>query len=113
MSNQVLRCLYVFLGVVSQYSIVEPDVKTYTAHCFHVLGCEEHGRSKTTVLREQFKEFSENTFKVTINRVQQLALERAKAIKLPTPAEQLSLVQQRRDAKKSRAQAASPSWYSC
>lgn len=67
--------------------------------------------SKTVVQREEFKELSQNTFKVTIGRVQQLALERAAALKLPTPQEQLSMVQQRRDAKKSREKTANPSLY--
>lgn len=67
--------------------------------------------SKTVVQREEFKELSQNAFKVTIGRVQQLTLERAAALKLPTPQEQLSMVQQRRDAKKSREKTASPSLF--
>ena len=56
---------------------------------------------KTTVHREPFEDFAKNSFQVTINRVQQLALQKIGG-KLPTPQEQLDMVNKRREAKKSR-----------
>jgi hypothetical protein len=48
---------------------------------------------------EAFEDFAKNSFLVTINKVQQAALSKSGG-KLPTPAEQLDLVNKRRVAKK-------------
>lgn len=66
---------------------------------------KDGSKSKTTVHTERFEDFAKNTFAVTISKVQQAALSKAGG-KLPTPAEQLALVNQRRVAKKGRAKAA-------
>ena len=57
---------------------------------------------KTTVDREPFEAFAKNS------RVQQLALQKIGG-KLPTPQEQLDMVNRRREAKKSRAGSANHS----
>ena len=62
---------------------------------------EKASKSKTLVHKEQFEDFAQNSFKLTIGRVQQVALQKIGG-KLPTPKEQLDLVNKRRDAKKSR-----------
>ena len=62
---------------------------------------QEKPKSQTLVHREQFKDLAANSFKVTISRVQQLALEKAGS-KLATPAEQLALLNQRRQEKKTK-----------
>lgn len=64
--------------------------------------------SKNTVAREKYEDFSQNCFKVTISRIQQVALKKAACTKLPTPAEQLAIIQNRRDAK-SKKTSANPS----
>jgi|Cyp2metagenome_2_1107375.scaffolds.fasta_scaffold79274_2 hypothetical protein len=64
--------------------------------------------AETTVIKENFKDFAENSFKITINRIQQLTLQKV-GMKLPTPKEQLEMVNKRREAKKSRTGAASHS----
>ena len=56
---------------------------------------------KSLVPREQFKDFSQNAYTLVINRCQQLALSKA-VDKLQTPAEQLELINKRREKKKSR-----------
>lgn len=58
-------------------------------------------KKKTVEHTENFKDFAQNAFKITISRIQQLALQKAGG-KLPTPAEQLQLVKSRREKKKSR-----------
>lgn len=58
--------------------------------------------SKTVVHREKFEDFSENCYKVTIARVQQAALKQIGG-KLPTPSEQLAMVNKRREKKKTRS----------
>jgi len=63
---------------------------------------QERDKTKTTIHSESFEDFAENSFKVTISKVQQLALSKAGG-KLPTPAEQLAMINRRREAKKSRA----------
>lgn len=65
-------------------------------------------KAETTVLKESFKDFAENSFKVTISRIQQLTLQKV-GMRLPTPREQLEMVNKRREAKKSRTGAASHS----
>lgn len=62
-----------------------------------------------TVHKEAFEDFAKNSFMVTISRVQQIALKKAGA-KLPTPKEQLEMVNKRREAKKSRCGAVSHSY---
>ena len=59
-------------------------------------------KAKTKVHRECFEDFAQNSFRVTIGRVQQLALKQAGG-RLPTPKEQLALVNKRREAKRGRA----------
>ncbi len=63
--------------------------------------CQEKRKLQTNVHTEHFKDLSANSFKVTIARVQQLALEKAGA-KLATPAEQLAMLNQRRNEKKTK-----------
>ena len=65
--------------------------------------------SKNTVAREKYKDFSQNCFKVTISRIQQTALKKAACTKLPTPGEQLAIIQKRRETK-SKTTSANPSW---
>lgn len=62
--------------------------------------CQESG-SKTSVHLEKFEDFSQNSFKVTIARVQQAALRNAGG-RLPTPGEQLEMINRRREKKKAR-----------
>ena len=59
---------------------------------------------------ERFEDFAKNAFAVTISKVQQAALNKAGG-RLPTPAEQLALVNQRRSAKKAREAKAKHSWF--
>ena len=58
-------------------------------------------KKTSEVHKEAFQDFAENSFRVTITRVQQLALQKAGA-RLPTPSEQLAMVNKRREAKKSK-----------
>lgn len=67
-------------------------------------------KSKNVVAFEKYEDFSKNCFKVTISRIQQVALKKAASSKLPTPGEQLELIQKRREAK-SKGKAAIPSWF--
>jgi len=69
--------------------------------CFTAHGLLQEHKKKTVEHTEHFKDFAQNAFKITISRVQQLALHKAGG-KLPTPAEQLQLVKSRREKKKSR-----------
>ena len=50
---------------------------------------------------EKFEDFSHNSFRVTIARVQQAALKKAGG-RLPTPGEQLEMINRRREKKKTR-----------
>lgn len=71
------------------------------------LACEAKDE-KSRVHRVNFEDFAQNSFSVTIARVQQAALKQAGG-RLPTPAEQLAMINQRREKKKGRASAASHS----
>ena len=62
---------------------------------------------KSSVHTERFEDFASNSFKVTISHVQQVALQKAGG-RLPTPAEQLALVNKRREKKKGRCNGAIP-----
>ena len=64
---------------------------------------------KSHVHTERFEDFASNSFKVTISHVQQVALQKAGG-RLPTPAEQLALVNKRREKKKVDAMVRSLSW---
>ena len=66
-------------------------------------------KSQHLVHTEAFEDFAKNSFLVTINKVQQAALSKSGG-KLPTPAEQLDLVNKRRVAKKGREGKANHSW---
>ena len=66
------------------------------------------GKPESTVMKESFQDFAENSFKITISRIQQLTLKKV-GMRLPTPREQLEMVNKRREAKKSRAGTASHS----
>ncbi len=59
------------------------------------------------VHRERFEDFSLNNYKITIARVQQAALNQIGG-KLPTPTEQLAMVNKRREKKKTRSAQATP-----
>ena len=72
-----------------------------TKNIFCQDGDKKDGKTKTTVHIERFEDFAKNAFAVTISKVQQAALNKAGG-RLPTPAEQLALVNQRRSAKKAR-----------
>ena len=61
--------------------------------------------TKSLVHREKFKDFSQNASTLVISRCQQLALSKA-GNKLPTPAEQLELINKRREKKKAKVASA-------
>ena len=67
--------------------------------------------TKSLVHREKFKDFSQNAYTLVISRCQQLALSKA-GNKLPTPAEQLELINKRREKKKARVASANLWWES-
>ena len=80
--------------------------------CWRFAAPEEAEEKPKTLVKkvelEDFADFSKNSYSVTINRCQQLALAKAGG-KLPTPAEQLELINKRREKKKSRVATAKPS----
>ena len=70
----------------------------------------EKQKGKSLVRKEKFEDFadfSKNSYTITIRRCQQLALSKAGG-KLPTPAEQLELINKRREKKKARIGSAKP-----
>ena len=72
----------------------------------------EKQKGKSLVRKEKFEDFadfSKNSYTITISRCQQLALSKAGG-KLPTPAEQLELINKRREKKKARIGSAKPCW---
>ena len=67
---------------------------------------------KTLVHKEKFQDFSdfsENAFRVTISRCQQVALDKAGG-KLPLPEEQLALINKHREKKNARLATSNPVW---
>ena len=74
-------------------------------------GVAKDPKRKSLVHKEKFEDFadfSKNSYTLTISRCQQLALAKAGG-KLPTPAEQLELINKKREKKKSRVANAKPS----
>ena len=72
----------------------------------------EESKRKSLVHKEKFEDFadfSKNSYTLTISRCQQLALAKAGG-RVPTPAEQLELINKRREKKKSRVASAKPCW---
>lgn len=52
-------------------------------------------KNESTVVTEKFEDLALSAFKITINRVQQVAIKNLGG-RVPTPAEQLALIAQRR-----------------